>query len=289
MDKIYSGYANVTLSTADYEKSIVKSARRVLQGFEFFAEYQHPALASQIAANLDLPQSSTSMLLRSLVQLGYLQFDSESRLFEPTLRLSLLSAWRPERVCVASAILEVMRKLHDATGQSVQLAEPYRNCVRYIYVLQSADPDRTLYVPHGTLRPICSTAFGQVLLTLKSEKEMRSIIARARLDEDSVDYGVDPDSIMTAVARAREHGYAHTSRASGDFEAFQIATLLPQTSGYPPMALGVTSQEQNADKKKDTLNLMFELLGKKIRHTTLLPPSKGFPDSKTVIPAKSRS
>ncbi len=93
--KVHSGYRYVSSSDGEYDKSVVKSAHRVLLVFEFFAERQLPASAMEIAINLNLPQSSTSMLLRSLVSVGYLGYDSETRLYAPTLRLPLMAAMAP--------------------------------------------------------------------------------------------------------------------------------------------------------------------------------------------------
>lgn len=288
MDKIYSGYSNTLVSSAEYEKSVVKSARRVLQVFEFFAEYQQPASASEISINLDFPQSSTSMLLRSLVQLGYLQFDNATRLFEPSIRLPMLSAWNRERMTIAGDLVAMMEELRDATGACVLLAEPYRHYVRYIYVLQSTDPEHVFYTPHGTVRPICSTAFGQMLLTLKSEKEVRTIIHRARSDEDSLDYGVESNAVLSAVARSRDLGYAHTSRVARDLHSWQIAALIPETNERPALAIGVTAYERGTEHRIEVLNHIMQILGRDERFDEICPPAESLPTAEILTPAGSR-
>jgi len=55
----------------------VKSAKRVLEIFEFFAERKRPASVGDVVEALGYPQSSTSALLKSLVQLRYLCPSSE--------------------------------------------------------------------------------------------------------------------------------------------------------------------------------------------------------------------
>lgn len=248
---IYSGYRHVSFSDAEYEKSVVKSAHRALQVFEFLAEYRRPASATEIAVNLSLPQSSASMLLRSLVSLGYLEYCRETRCYAPTLRLSLISAWRPERVGVTSDILRQMHRLNETTGQCVMLAEQYRHYVRYIYVLQSHDPEKIVYVPMGSLRPICTTACGQMLLTRLPDKELRTIVHRARSDDESVDYGVSVEGVVAAVAQARTAGYAHTSRLVGCFRSYQMAALLPRREDGPRLAIGITSYGECFTERKE--------------------------------------
>lgn len=258
--KIHHDYRHVSSSDAAYEKTVVKSAQRTLQVFEFFTEYRRAASASEIAINLDLPQSSTSMLLRSLVSLGYLGYDAATRLYAPSLRLSLIGAWRPERVGVASDILQLIEQLHMETGECVMLAEQYKHFVRYIYVLQSADPDKVYYVPLGILRPICTTAFGQIMLSLKSDKEMRMLVHRARSDRDSADYGVGIDTVAVAVERARALGYAFTSRLVDGFRSYQLATLLPGDGDAPALAIGLSSYgDRFTDRKAELLDRLLHV------------------------------
>jgi hypothetical protein len=66
----------------------VKSAGRVLRILEFFDEIQREARGAgrgsrvaEIAESLSIPQSSTSILLNCLVDLGYMDYLPESRSF----------------------------------------------------------------------------------------------------------------------------------------------------------------------------------------------------------------
>ena len=71
----------------------IKSAERVLKLFEHFAAAQQPATIKQLSEALSMPQSSTSMLVRNLVTLGYLEHRPQDRSYFPTLRLPLLGDW----------------------------------------------------------------------------------------------------------------------------------------------------------------------------------------------------
>ena len=67
----------------------VKSAERVLKILEFFDDIQARATVMDIADTLGLPQSSTSSLLKSLVTLGYLEYEPTNRTYLPALMLSI--------------------------------------------------------------------------------------------------------------------------------------------------------------------------------------------------------
>jgi DNA-binding IclR family transcriptional regulator len=264
--KLSSDYQLVSFSDAEYEKSVVKSAHRALQVFLFLAEYHRPATASDIAVNRDFPRSSTSMLLRSLVELGYLRYCSKTRRYSPSIRLSFLVAgWQPEGVESASAILAVMQQLNRETGECVTLAEQYRHHVRYIYVVQSTGPEKMHYVPHGTLRPIVSTASGQMLLTLKSDRELKAIVHRARSQQESIDYGISLEEVVVAVQRWRSLGYAYTSRLIDDTHTrtYQLAALLSKRGDNPPLSIGITSHGNRlVDRQHQIVTRLLELVGK---------------------------
>ena len=59
----------------------VKSATRAIEILEFFKGAREPRAMSDIAAALGYPQSSTTVLLKTLIALGYLNFDRGDRIF----------------------------------------------------------------------------------------------------------------------------------------------------------------------------------------------------------------
>lgn len=73
--------------------TVVKSAARVLEVFEFFAGRKTPATVGEVCASLGYPQSSTSVLLKSLLTLGYLSYDSGTRRYAPSEKVARLGNW----------------------------------------------------------------------------------------------------------------------------------------------------------------------------------------------------
>jgi len=236
-------YSHILPSVAEEETWIIKSAQRVLQVFEYFAEVRRPIGATEIANALGFPQSSTSMLLRSLVSLGYLDYHREVRTFEPTIRLSLLGGWVPERIDVASHIIEILNALHEAFNETVVLAEQHRNFVRYIYVIQQPVPGISYYIRAGTLRPVCATAAGRMLLTLNSERDVLSVVHRSNAMEDDPKRWINRQEFLEILRECREEGFAHTERPMEDRIGVQSAVLLPAEEGTRRMAVAVVSEK----------------------------------------------
>jgi IclR helix-turn-helix domain len=69
---------------------------------------------TEIARRLNYPPSSTSALLKSLLDLGYLDCDRKARTYVPTARISLVGGWVRNRAggdleTIAPALHEAMR------------------------------------------------------------------------------------------------------------------------------------------------------------------------------------
>src|SRR3546814_11561894 len=96
--------------------NVVKSAARVLEVLEYFSERQSASSAEEVRRTLGYPQSSTSILLRSLASLGYLNYEPLNRTFRPTIRVALLVAWLSEEIDEDRNPPKILRSQSERTG-----------------------------------------------------------------------------------------------------------------------------------------------------------------------------
>ena len=75
---------------------VVKSARRVFEVLELFDRERRPLSLKEMCAALRLAPSSGAALLKSLVALGYLDYDRGTRSYFPTMRIAFLGQWVDE-------------------------------------------------------------------------------------------------------------------------------------------------------------------------------------------------
>src|SRR3546814_7186331 len=123
------GEANaIAMSTrsASSEPSVVKSAGRVLRILEYFDSVQREACVSEISRSLKWPQSSTSVLLKSLVSLAYLQNDRFRRTHRPTRRVCLLANWVDPALVRPGELLMQADELARRTQKTVIISK--MNC-----------------------------------------------------------------------------------------------------------------------------------------------------------------
>ena len=157
----------------DPEPSMVKSAHRVLRIFEYFAEIQRPASMTEIARRLDYPPSSTSALLKSLLDLGYLDCDRKARTYVPTARISLIGGWVRNR---AGGDLEtIAQALHEATRLTTFIATRNQLYSQYIRVIQGTTSVR-FYLEPGGLRLLPASTPGRVLLSQIGDNDVQRLL-----------------------------------------------------------------------------------------------------------------
>ena len=185
--------------------NIVKSAARVLEIFELFDDLRRPVTINEVAERLGYPHSSTAALLRSLEQIGYLEYDSADREFFPSIRISMLGQWVEHESLPVKAVHKLMRELLDATECTVIAAVRSGVHAQYIKILQGTTAIR-YHIKTGTRRPLHSSTLGRVLLSQLPQPEADRLLAQslARDPERRDSF----EQLRAEVESVRRQGYA---------------------------------------------------------------------------------
>ena len=233
----------------------IKSARRVLEVLEFFAERQSGATAHEIRSGLGYPQSSTSILLRSLLSMGYVSYDEHQRTFKPTIRVALLGDWIVEAFGHDASPPAVMRWLQAQTGDTVVLGTQSNMDVVYVQVLQATNPVRFFMKP-GMRRPVCQTAVGRALLSLQPNRNVRLLIRRINAEKNEGAPRVSERGVLEAIQLGREVGYFCTLGTATP-GAGVVAIPVNTPGAGTPMAIGIGAP---IDRIRDKLDEYVKVL-----------------------------
>lgn len=213
---------------------VVKSASRVLRILELFDILRRDALVSEVSELLDFPQSSTSVLLRSMVVMGYLHFNPETRSFGPTTRVALLGSWINGSVVSNGKLNRLVERVNARTGQAVVLAVRNRTWSEYIHVVQATDPLR-LFVVKGSRRPLARSGTGLALLSGLPDPEIKRIALRHNAETGD---NLCISELLEQLAQSREQGwvasYDTVTKGGG-----AIAMALPQFDNEERIVMGV--------------------------------------------------
>lgn len=250
-------------SAADRELAgVIKSAKRVLELFEFFTERRRPLAVGDVVDGLKYPQSSASALLKSLTKLGFLDYDRYRRLYRPTLRVALLGGWVLDNLYSRTNLFNLMEELHRLSGgDALMLGMQNEIYVQYIHVVQTPDSELSWYLKPGTLRPLCRTAAGRILLSRKSDVEVQQLLWRINAEEADSTKRVNIHDLLAEVNQVRAQKYAMT-QGSLNPNGGVIAIEMPTPSGQPPMALAIGGPIEVIRRDRDRL---LQLLNDAVR------------------------
>lgn len=238
----------------------VKSATRVLALLELFDSLQRPAGVTEIARALGIPQSSTSMLVNGLVDLGYLAVLPDRRV-QPTQRVSVLGRWIDDRI-TDGRVSRLMEDLGAATGETILLGIASDVHVVYIAVRPATRAMR-LHIPPGTRRPLAESGMGLTLLSALPEDEIDRRIARAVAIRDPGVPPLDGQAIHAEIAAIRQRGHALSASRIVPGAGI-VSMLLPAVAGAQPMAVGIGGQAFEVVEKEAEFSAL--LRNEIIRH-----------------------
>jgi len=231
--------------------SPVKSAQRVLELLEFFADERRPTSVGVIAQTLGWPQSSTSVLLKGLADTGFFDHDSRTGLYVPNVRLALATAWLQEHLYSEQNLLHLMERVLEGTGHTVMIGTRRGVHVRYLHVLQATREGRFV-AKTGSLRPLFRSAAGKVLLTTLPEREVAMLLRKANALEADPGHRLDFATVRADIDAVRQRGYSMSLGASIPGAA-ALAVLIPVARGREPMSLSVGGPEHEIKPEHERL------------------------------------
>ena len=203
---------------------VVKSAGRALQLLEFFEDIRRPARAVEAAAALGMPQSSSSMLLRSLRELGYLDYDPATRTYLPSPRVALLGSWLDAGPVRDGRVTRLLEHLNESYVKTTFLAARNSIFAQYIYMMPARSTMR-FHVATGARRLLVGSAAGRALLTDAPDDEISRL--HRRTAAEFPDFRLTLDQVMENVAAMRAQGH-FLSRALVTEGAAALAIRLPR-------------------------------------------------------------
>jgi DNA-binding IclR family transcriptional regulator len=239
---------------------LIRSATRTLALLEYFRERQTPASVQEIADALSMPQSSTSVLLKTLVSLNYIDYDPSARRFLPSYRVTLMGDWIQRTRFGSKRITDILDLLRTDTGENVMLGQQIGAGMQYLHILP-ATYRLQISIQVGEIRPMSRCALGQVLLSRKSNAEICAIVRRNNADEDTASLRLNEVSFIEEIDRVRRCGFSE-SRGRMTIGVNTIGMISPSPDTGAPLAIGVGGPaERIASKRAQIIDAMRRRLG----------------------------
>jgi IclR family KDG regulon transcriptional repressor len=230
-------------------EDVIKTARRLFEILEHFDAVQRPLSLKEIAGRFEYPVSSASALLKSMVVLGYLDYDRYSRTYMPTMRIVQLGSWVQGALFGDGSIISLVKYLSKETEETVSIGTQSDLYLQYIHTVPSPHAIQFAIRP-GTIRPLARSGLGWIILSARSDDVIEKLVRRINIEEEDPKLKVDLVQLMERIRQIRTNGYVISLHTVTD-GAGVIGMLLPERRHGRVLAVGVGGPVSRLLEKQD--------------------------------------
>jgi IclR family KDG regulon transcriptional repressor len=225
---------------------LTKSARRVFDILELFRERQCPLRLKDVVDSLDMPTSSAAALLKTMAQMNYLSFESTSRAYLPTLRLSQLGSWVTAANYESGPIQEAVRRIGRKVGETILLGTITDVYAEIVDILRARQPLQ-YWTKVGTRVLLVHSGVGWPLLSEMPDEDIARIYRRTvRLKK--IERGMSSLNKLNAeIEKVRHDGYC-LSRGMVTRDVGVVGMVVPTPPNHRRLAIGVAGPMERIEK-----------------------------------------
>ena len=155
--------------------SISRSVSRAFEVLEHFRHRGAPRTMLELETELRYPYSSMRAILKTLCDLGYLEFEAEHKRYFPTQRLMGLGDWVQSALLKTDSLIWLLEATHKRVGETVALATPNFIFCNVFEVRLGTGPG-ALEIPPGVGLTLTNSSSGRVLLSQMSDSKVEGAI-----------------------------------------------------------------------------------------------------------------
>ena len=162
---------------------------------------------SEIVAALDLPKSTVHRILKDLTELGYLNFNPETKRYFGSLQLAALGAEVMSHFQLRDYVRPSLLELHRKTDHTANLAVLDGTMGVFVDKIESKDFGIKLFSEIGKTFPLHCTGLGKALLAFSSNDTVAKLLETPlkAITEKTI---IDPEAFKRELALIRKRGYA---------------------------------------------------------------------------------
>jgi DNA-binding IclR family transcriptional regulator len=243
--------------TATGPSNKAKIAKRVIEVLEFFDDSHREATVMDIVRRYNRPQSSTSELLSSLVDLGLLYKDAYSRSYSLTPRAALLGTGGQSGAVRDGRLVRLLDRLAAQTGLAVAVFGMVGLNVQVISTRRGARGQDCVLLG-GAQVPLPQSAAGWLLLSTVSQPRSDGTVRRL-IAEAPEDRKFSFADMAATLRKCRDESHAR-GPAGFDTKAEVLTVLLPEEEPGHPLAIGFVYNPDSGVKAQALLDCLNEAI-----------------------------
>jgi DNA-binding IclR family transcriptional regulator len=232
----------------------VQSLGRAFSILEAVARHRDGIGLADLTKIVGLHNSTTFHLAKTMVALGYIRQERDTKRYRIGRPLFALAASALDEIEMVNLATPVMEELSRETGESSHFAVRMGDAV--VVIARTGGPGAFQLADRvGVVRPAHCTALGKIILAALSDDQLKRLLARVELAPSTEKSITDAATLVREIAEVRRTGVAYDE---GEFnlEVRCIAVPVRDFTGQMAGALGIsgpiwrqTSRAQQAKAK----------------------------------------
>jgi IclR family KDG regulon transcriptional repressor len=195
------------MSKIKESESSVRALDKALNILELMSTLEGDVDLATLARKTKMPKSTLLRLLNTLKKHHFVHQDSVTRRFSLSWALIYMGRAAQRSFSLISRIHPFLEKLHEATGETANLA--IREGYHAVYVDQVISTNLVRAIPPiGTPLGLYCTATGKMLLSCLPDKELEEFLDGTELIKKTAKTITDRDNLTEEIEKARRMGYA---------------------------------------------------------------------------------
>jgi DNA-binding IclR family transcriptional regulator len=228
----------------------VKSGARAVQILEFFRDRRSPARAIDVGRHLALSPSSANDLLKTLADIGYLEFDEKSKFYFIGARAAMFGHWAAGVSPSVGKLEDFAKELGRRTGECVALSTYCKGAMLLLTLVRRADLTLPAHVRVGLTSPVVETAAGGAILMDMEREDLLRVIKRT-YHVKKIDKVVG--ALLQKIDDFRKQGYAVSLNEKFLPGYRTLALRLPCKISFQPIVASICGPESHIKRREQQL------------------------------------
>ena len=189
------------------QKNPIQVAGRLFGVLEFLADAGSAGLM-EVSAALDLNKTTAHRVLNSLIYMGYARQNTVNGRYEPTFKVVDIANRIMGKVDIVQIVRPYLRKLMEATGETVHFVERDGIDAVYIDKVESLNNGIQMVSRIGSRIPLYCSGVGKAIAADLDIGEVEAIWKSSRITALTPHTITDFDTYCRELEEVRKNGYA---------------------------------------------------------------------------------
>lgn len=228
-------------------EKINRTLKRALDVLQLIKDSEKPLTTHEVSSALNIPESSTFDIIRTLYVEGYLENSSDglkSYVLGP--KVFEIGTAYLNNTSISKIARPYVEKLMKYTNATAFLAVENNGQIIYLDKIEAPTSVRTS-AELGSRQEMYCTGLGKSILSLYPDEKVRKIFENTKIQALTEHTIINIDDLMKDLNKARERGYAIDDR-EGNIYVRCVACAIRDSSREPVAAISVAMMYSAVDE-----------------------------------------